>query len=364
MGRIKMKNGKLKILLFLLSIIFFTGCSQKEINIYAVEKPKALQNKKIRFIQIDKIQNDKANLKEKIIQKMKEVNNIVPNFFHINPKNYQSILSGIEEINKNDTFYYKKAKIIYQKPRCIVTLYPCKEIGGMFFCNFSNSIHYSLKDFNNIQKNSYQNGDYVLINNQIYKKNISCKPEFATLKCEKKEISLKTTLDIKDKNNNLLFSKTYKKLSIDDPCADIKEIYPNDPKEYKSFIDFNQKANELAYLIASEFIEDIAPHTVTFSAKLFDDLDVKIDSEDKKIFENIIDEITKNQITKNLINEMQQLADKYPKSCVIKYDLAVMYMRIKNYQKAKNLLFNIKNCNSDIQKEKERLINILERIYF
>jgi predicted Zn-dependent protease len=93
-------------------------------------------------------------------------------------------------------------------------------------------------------------------------------------------------------------------------------------------------------------------------------LDIKINSKDKKRFENIIDKLTKNQITKDLINEMQQLANKYPKSCVIKYDLAVMYMRIKNYQKAKNLLFNLKNCNSDVLKEKERLINILERIYF
>lgn len=281
-----MKNEKLKLknLLFLLSIIFFTGCSQKEINIYAVEKPKALQNTKIRFIKIDSIQNDKANLKEKIIQKIKVVNNIIPNYFHINPKNYQSVLNGTEKINKNDTFYYKKVKIIYKKPRCIVTLYPCKEIGDKFFCKYSSPIHYSLKNFNNIQKNSYQNGDYVLINNQIYKKNIFCKPEFATLKCEKKEISLKAKLNIKDKNNNLLFSKIYKKLSIDDSCTNIKEIYPNDPKEYKSYLDFNQKADELANLIASDFIEDIAPHNITFSAKLFDDLDVKIDSEDKKIF--------------------------------------------------------------------------------
>jgi hypothetical protein len=189
MGRIKVKNEKLKLknLLFLLSIIFFTGCSQKEINIYAVEKPKALQNKKIRFIKIADIQNDKANLKEKIIQKMKEVNNIVPNYFHINPKNYQSVLSGSEKINKNDTFYYKKIKIIYKKPRCIVTLYPCKEIGGYFFCNYSSPIHYSLKDFNNIQKNSYQNGDYVLINNQIYKKILLANRNLQHLNVKKKK---------------------------------------------------------------------------------------------------------------------------------------------------------------------------------
>ncbi|GAX87863.1 conserved hypothetical protein [Lebetimonas natsushimae] len=358
-----MENGKLVIILFF--IIFFTGCSNKEINIYTVEKPKEIQNEKIKFIKIDNIQNDKANLKEKIIQKMKEVNNIIPNYFHINPKNYQSVLSGTEKINKKDTFYHKKAKIIYKKPRCMVTLYPCKEVGGMFFCNFSNPIHYSLKDFNLLQKKSYQNGNYILINNQIYKKNISCKPEFATITCEKKEISLKAKLNIKDKNNNLLFSKTYKKLSIDDPCADIKEIYPNDPKKYKAYLNFNQKADELAYLIASEFIEDIAPHNITFNAKLFDDLDVKADFKDKKRFENIINEITKNpQNSKNLIDEMQQLANKYPNSCIIKYDLAVMYMKIKNYQKAKNLLLQLNNCNENIQKERERLINILERIYF
>jgi hypothetical protein len=88
-----MKNGKLTIIFF---AILLAGCSTKEINIYTVEKPKTLQNKKIKFIKIDKIQNDKANLKEKIIQKMKEINDTVPNYFHINPKNYQSILSGIE----------------------------------------------------------------------------------------------------------------------------------------------------------------------------------------------------------------------------------------------------------------------------
>jgi hypothetical protein len=356
-------NGKLIILLFF--FIFISGCSEKQLNITAVEKPKEIQNQKIRFIKIGNIRNDKVNLKEKIIQKMQQTNKLIPDYFHINPKNYKSVLRGGEELKKLDKFYIKKVKIIYKNPRCIVTLYPCKKVGDKFFCKYSSPIHYSLKDFNNIQNNSYQNGNYILINNQIYKKNISCKPEFATLKCEKKEISIKAKLNIKDRQNNLIFSKKYKKTYIDNPCLNIKEIYPNDTKTYKSYLNYIQKENDLAYLIAKDFINDIAPHNVTFLAKLFDDVDVKMNSTDNKSFKNIIDEINENpQNSKNLINEMQKLSNKHPKSCVIKYDLAVMYIKIKNYKKAKNLLFNLKNCNSDIQKEKEKLINILERIYF
>ncbi|WP_024787061.1 MULTISPECIES: hypothetical protein [unclassified Lebetimonas] len=357
-----MKNGKL---IFLLFLIFFTACSEKQINIYAVAKPNEIQNEKIRFIKIDKIQNDKTDLKDKIIQKIKVVNNIKPDYFHINPTNYKSVLSGTEKINKNDIFYYKKVKIIYKNNRCKVTLYPCREIGGRFFCNYSNPIHYSLKNFKNIRKNSYQNGNYILINNFIYKERIYCKSEFTTIKCEKKEITLKTKLNIKDKNSNLLFSKTYKKLSIDDACQNIKEIYPNETKEYKAYLDFNQKAITLAYDTASNFIEDIAPHYITFSAKLFDNADISMKHFDKKTFENIIDTINKNPSeTKNLLNKMQKLSIKYPKSCVIKYDLAVMYLKIKNFKKAKNLLINLNNCNEDIQKERDRLFNILQKVYF
>jgi len=97
-GKLKIKNVKLIIFFFFLWII--TGCSEKSINIYAIVKPNELNSNRIRFIKIDNIKNDKVNLKEKIILKMKEVNKIVPNYFYINPQNYKNILTGNVNLEK------------------------------------------------------------------------------------------------------------------------------------------------------------------------------------------------------------------------------------------------------------------------
>jgi len=88
-----------------------------------------------------------------------------------------------------------------------------------------------------------------------------------------------------------------------------------------------------------------------------------LSNKDKKEFENIVSKIddNKNDIFV-LISKMQLLANKYPKSCIIKYDLAVMYMKIKEFKKAKNLIYNF-NCNKDIEDKKNNLLKILSRIY-
>jgi len=347
------------IILFLL-LIFLVGCSEKSVNIYAVVKPNDLNKVQIRDIKIDKIQNDKVNLKERIIQKMEEINGIVSNYFNID-QNSNTILNGEERFIINDNFYSKKVKIYYDKPRCKVFLYPCKNINNMLFCKRTPKI-YGIKDFNNLEKQSYQNKNYILLKNEIYKKNVKCKPEFETIKCEKKEILLNATLNI-IKNKISIFSKTYTKSLIDDPCKDIDEIYPNSEKIYKSDIDFRVETDRLANLIANEFVADIAPHYSMFNIEIIDDLDVKLSNKDKKEFENIISKIdnNKNDIF-SLISKMEKLSNKYPKSCIIKYDLAVMYMKIKEFKKAKNLIYSF-NCNKDIEDKKNNLLKILNRIY-
>ena len=347
------------ILLFI--VIFFVGCTQKNVNIYAVVKPNAVTSNKIKNIKIDKIKNDKTNLKAQITTKLLEVNNLIPNYFHINDENYTSILKGQETLKISDKFYIKKVQIDYEKPRCKVFLYPCKNIDNMTFCK-TTPIIYSIKDFDKIKKKSYQNNQYILINNQIYKKTTKCKPKFANIKCEKKEINLYVTLNITDKNNYPIFSKTYHKSTTDNPCKDIDEIYPNSERVYKSDLDLENEKYRLSNLIANEFIQDIAPHYTIFNTPIFEKLDIKTNDKDKKEFENIIDKFSNNN-TYLFIPQMQSLLQKYPNSCVIKYDLAVMYVQTKNFQKAKNLLINLKCKNDDINENKNILLNNLNEIY-
>ena len=347
------------ILLFI--VIFFVGCTQKNVNIYAVVKPNSITSNKIKNIKIDKIKNDKTNLKAQITTKLLEVNSLIPNYFHINDENYTSILKGKETLKISDKFYTKKVLIDYEKPRCKVFLYPCKNIDNMTFCK-TTPIIYSTKYFDKIKKKSYQNNQYILINNQIYKKTTKCKPKFANIKCEKKEINLYVTLNITNKNNSPIFSKTYHHLTIDDPCEDIDEIYPDSDRIYKSDLNLENEKYRLSNLIASEFIQDIAPHYTIFNAPIFEDLDIKISYKDKKEFKNIIDKLSNNN-SYLFISQMKSLLQKYPKSCVIKYDLAVMYMQIKNFSKAKNLLLNLNCKNDEINENRNILLYNLNKIY-
>jgi len=248
------------VLLFI--VIFFVGCSQKNVDIYAVVKPNGITSNKIKNIKIDKIKNDKTNLKAQITTKFLEVNNIVSNYFHINDKNYKSILKGRENLKISDKFYIKKVPIDYEKPRCKVLLYPCKNRDNMIFCK-NTPIIYSFKDFNKINKKSYQHKRYLLINNQIYKKTTKCKPKFANIKCEKKEINLYITLNIIEKNHSPIFSKTYHKSNTDNPCEEaltgFKEpkpmvysgIFPLNGEDYASLRDSLAKLKLNDWLIVS-----------------------------------------------------------------------------------------------------------------
>ena len=352
----------MRIFLFIIAL-FFIGCSQKSVNIYAVVKPNQVTSDDIRNIKIEDIKNDKVNLKEKIIQKMQAVNKIIPGYFSINNKNFKSVLKGKEDLVINDEFYTKKVKINYQHDRCKVALYSCKNVNNMFFCKKTPKI-YSLKDFDNIQKESYENRNYILIDNNLYKKEINCKPEFANIKCERKTILLDVKIDILNRDNMFIFSNNYQKSLIDDSCEDIDEIDEFDTRVYKSNLDLNSEKNHLANLIANEFIKDIAPHYATFSASLFDDVDVDMNSKDEDKFKKIIDSISDNVTTTfKFIPNMQNLLNKYPKSCVIRYDLAVMYMQVQEFNKAKKLLATLFCKDKNIMDEKAILLNYLNELY-
>jgi len=352
----------MRILLFIIAL-FFIGCSQKSVDIYAVVKPNQVTSDDIRNIKIEDIKNDKVNLKEKIIQKMQAVNNIIPGYFSINDKNFKSVLKAKEDLVINDEFYLKKVKINYENNRCKVALYPCKNINNMIFCKKTPKI-YSLKDFDNLQKEGYENKNYILINNDIYKKEINCKPEFVNIKCERKTILLDVKIDIVNRDNIFIFSNDYQKSLIDDSCEDIDEIGVDDARVYNSDVDLETEKNHLANLIANDFIKDIAPHYATFSASLFDDVDVDMNSKDEDKFKKIIDSISDNVTTTfKFIPNMQNLLSKYPKSCVIRYDLAVMYMQVQEFKKAKKLLSNLKCKNRDILNERDILLNYLNELY-
>jgi len=82
-----MKSEKLKIKSVKLTIffifLFFVGCSEKSVNIYAVAKPNENVNNQVRYLKIENLKNDKVHLKEKIVQQLNEVKKLMPNYFHL-----------------------------------------------------------------------------------------------------------------------------------------------------------------------------------------------------------------------------------------------------------------------------------------
>jgi hypothetical protein len=348
-----------KSILFITAALFFAGCSTKSVTIPYIQKPQMINSAKVRNIKISTIKNDKIGLKEHIIDKMEKINQVIPGFFIINSPDYTSVLKGNVKFNYSDIFYTKIVPIHYKTPACAFYLYKCTSINGSIFCKNTPSMKLFAPQYQKILKNAYKKGNYIFYKKTIYKTVRVCKPTKAKLKCEKQNINIKSHLVIYSKNSKILFQKTYYAKKTIDPCKYIHTFEGKKVYEIKKSV--FSVMNSLSNDIATEFIDDIAPHMAYIQTDLYTKPDVKMNSKDENIFENVTD--GKYPVYKS-VELLKTLFLKYPKSCVIKYDYGIYLIYLKKYDKATNILRNVaKTCNKDIKNSAYSVLSYLQNAY-
>jgi len=349
-----------KSILFITAALFFAGCSTKEVPINITQKPNAVTSKAIRNIRVDYLVNDTINLRENIIRKMYDVNAIIPGYFQINTPNYESILNGYVKKTSKEITYTKTVPIKNTKSPCVYMLYSCKAVSGAVFCKDKPSTILTPGAYDKIKKSSYKNSNYILYKNSIYKVTYKCKPTRKKIKCQKKSLNIQAHLTITDKKNNTLLDKTYYADFNDDSCKNVK--YYENKNVYSLNYSIKEKIPELSYKLASEIIDDIAPHQITIYTTLFEKPDIDMNSKDEDILQNTIKNFSP-PANEAKISILTNLLSKYPQSAVIKYDLAVFLTSAGRYQEAKSLLESLKTTDSDIISAKEKLLTYLQNTF-
>jgi len=345
-----------KKIIFFLSLIFFIGCSNRVI-LPITTNPNNIKNDKLRYLKLN-IKNDSISLKQNLLNQMYEINNIVPNYFIFNE--YKSILNANVIVKNNQKTYNKIVKLYVKPPICKYNFYLCKSINGTIFCN-TNKIAMKLdtKQYNKIKKNIFKNKQYILYNKKIYKLIKKCKPTHTTIKCEKQSIQINVDLNITDLNNKTLYSNNYTAYNIDDPCKNIN--YYENRKTYKTRT-LNENINSLSIKLAQNIINDIAPHREYINVEMYDSPTIKMENKDKKILKDII---SKKDIDRKNIDILENLYQKYPKSCIIPYDLSVYLIYNNKYNEAKYLLNNVlhSKCDKEIKQSANIILLYLENAY-
>ncbi|NPA87289.1 MAG: hypothetical protein GXO01_01155 [Epsilonproteobacteria bacterium] len=327
--------------------VLFLGCSSKTVEVEILQKPKIL-TKEVRKIKIDNLKNDKIGLKEAIVEKMIEKNQEIP-YFVINPKDWESKLTGSVKHSLSEKTYFKRVKIRYEKPRCLYKLYPCKVINGAYFCKNTPATSLTQSAYDKIKKQAYKNSNYILYKNSVFKVVKNCKPLYKTVKCKKQHISINADIKVLNRNSKTIFQNIYSQNLNEDSCKNVK--YYEGIKEY-TLPSLKTQLEIQKNVLAEKIVNDLAPHYVKAEFELKDEPDVKLSSEDKELFEKAIDEDTP---TYESVAILSRLFNKYPNSCTIRYDLALFLTKQKKYQEALNI---IRICNDkDSNKLKSYLYN-------
>ena len=351
----------MKKLLFLPIIIFFIGCGTKQIDIPILKSPKQVENPDLRDLKID-IKNDNINLTKNIINTMININQVTPNYFIFEKS--KSTLYGNVKLKIKKSTYTKKVKIYNVKPPfCTYNFYSCKLVGTKIFCNTSKiTLKFSPKEYNKIKKELFKHKTYTLYKKHIYKIKKVCKHTNKIIKCEKETIQIDTPIKIKNSQNQIIFKNNYIQYYIDDPCKDIS--YYANKKVYTVTSETKNIINNLSQRLASEIINDIAPHIEYISADLYDELDIDASNKDEKLFEKTLpDNYNLSYLQK--INILNNLYIKYTKSCVIPYNIALNLIYLKQYTQAKKYLNNIidSKCDDDIKNSANNLLLNLYNTY-
>jgi len=336
---------------FLAACLLFTACSEKTLNVNAVSKPEKI-NFKLTSVKIGKIKGDNIGLKQDLIERIKYLNAQYPDYLNITA-NAEYTIKGELQNNSRKKTYYKKLKTVYKHP-CVIYLYPCKNISGKFFCKFDKPV--ILYDEKQIKK-SFVKPPYILYKSSIYKYVKKCKPPFKQVKCQSYNIDLYLKTQIY-KNSAKIFSESYSYYDVEDPCKNIKR-YEN-INSYEPSVPFKQKISNAKHSLITDFLHDIAPYEISKNIKLIMEPDIKMKEKDELLFKETLQNIPDNIY--KAITIFKTLSYKYPKSCAIKYNLAVFYMYVNRFETAKEILSTLNNCKNlsyEMQNEYEFVKKIL-----
>jgi len=344
-----------KYLLFLL--FFFIGCSVKTTNVEVAQKPNfPIDAKKFK---IGEIKNDDIHLAQNIKNYLLEINNLYPEYLQIDYINPDAVITG--EVNSTivKSTYTKTVPIHLNSPACVYYFYPCKVVNSLPLCKQEPALRMDVSKYNKISKKLYKNSNLVIYNNSVYKIKKHCKPTKAKIECDKAVITIDANLGIIYDSQK--YTTNYYKKAVIDACKDIHS-YENKKRYTISNDEIYDKVQEMSADIAKEFISDYITHPVNIEVKLFDDTDVDMTSKDEKLLKEALE--NEDLSLREKLNYLLTLYQKYPQSCVIKYDLAVYEIKNGYYSQAYRLLNSIDRCDEEILDQRDRLIELLRRSPF
>jgi hypothetical protein len=312
----------------LLTILFFSACSNKHLTIKALY-PSNITEQKVSNIFVDELKNDNINqmlsLKNELINKT---------------------------IDNKKVFYLQKEK----KDADLV-------IEGEVLNSSLNSTFYYEEDFNN-----FRCLRYVYIDSA---KTATC-VEYARIliPCERRDYQVETQIKALNQNNNIIFSKIYSKSKIERECYRYPFSYS--PFFYNR-INLNytraktQVNSKLAKKIAIEILEDISPHYIYQKIQIIDKLNNKYKKSVEEEFNDSILLLTQKKV-KEAKQKLEKLNSKLNYSSYeVLYNLALTY-EAENfleqarlfYYKANKICKNIddlKLINKAINRVNKNIIN-------
>lgn len=300
--------------IFYLSLFFLTilisGCSTK-IQVKALV-PGSVNDKSIKNIAVLDFKNDHIGQSRQIESAISNLTINDKKYFNLIDREY---LNKIIKENKLNLTGLINAKNNFEGLKEVESLVT----GSIEVSDLSKS-HYLAKrtDYSScVSYKTYSNGKRYCSKYRTY--NVSCQRNLYTLETKVKVIKV---ID-----SSALFTKTYLEKQTYDHCVDDDYVLPS----------LDSVNSNLAAVVASRFIRDIAPHYVYYQVTLLDDEDIDYNSQQSKMLKNSIILIKDGRIDK--ANEiLTQLNNSlHSRSYVALYDLAVTEEALGNLQKAYNL---------------------------
>lgn len=292
---------------FILFTFLFIGCTGKQLTIKSLQ-PSLITNDKIYNLILEDFENDRINqtnyLEEKLVNTTVEGKRV----FELQPtyENIDAIVTGrVLQSTVNIDFYYNQET-----------------------------------DYTRCLRYKYVDG----------KRTKQCiKYRERRIPCERKNYTVKTNVQVLNKNEKILFSKVYTKTKYTDQCYESRYYY--EPYFYRpSFSTRNEYHinSTLAKQIAHDVINDISPHYIYQNITIIEDLNEKYGSKIKDEFKSIVEFLDNGNINISQ-SRLHKLNNKLDfKSHEVLYNLALTYEAKDQLENAKNYYIESRSVCEDI----------------
>jgi hypothetical protein len=318
--------------LILMTMSFlFLGCVQK-INIKAIQSSK-IDDKSIRYIGVAPFGKDSVSQSDQIESSLdKIIFNNTKYFNLVDRKNIDKIMkekrlndSGLVDLIQDDS------STGLSQIQTLIT-------GKIMVNELSSKRYYEERtDYKSCVKSYRKNGKTYCSKYRTY--NVSCRANLYTLKTYIKIIKISDAKTI--------FANSYQEDQKYTHCSDDSDMLP-------SKINVNTKS---AKSIAQRLVLDIAPSYTYYEVELIDDEDVDLNDNQEKLFENALEMIKINRISK--ANKMLDTLNRQlqGKSYVVLYDLAVTFEALGDVDKSYQLL----QLSEDIALQSDGVVDEIAR---